>query len=96
MIFSFRLDALPQGRALEKKSLRAFIGENMSEEAKIKILSAWNRHIGENQRRYRKNEGSAVQFEDTKRLFKQGVLSHPSLSKAEKDELLAHMGFKLA
>lgn len=64
----------------------------MSEEAKIKILSAWNRHIGENQRRYRKNEGSAVQFADTKRLFKEGVLNHPSLSKAEKEELLTQMG----
>ena len=68
----------------------------MSEEAKIKIISAWNRHIGENQRRYRKNEGSAVQFADTKRLFKEGILNHSSLSKKEKDELLVQIGVPLS
>lgn len=68
----------------------------MTEETKSEIINAWNRHVGDNQRRYRKNEGSAVQLEDTKRLFKEGVLNHSSLSKKEKVELLAQMGMPVA
>ena len=71
-------------------------GENMSEETKTEILRAWNRHVGENQRRYRKNEGSETQFADTKRLFKEGILNHSSLSKKEKEELLVHIGVQLS
>ncbi len=71
-------------------------GDIMTEETKSEIISAWNRHVGDTQRRYRKNEGSTVQLEDTKRLFKEGILNHASLSKKEKVELLTQFGMPIA
>lgn len=65
----------------------------MSEEIKSEIIVAWNRYSGEHSRRVRKNEGSATQHEDYCRLFKQGVIEHPKLSKKEKSEILTQLGF---
>ena len=64
----------------------------MSEEIKLQILNAWGKYLREQSRRYAKNEGSSQQHEDTYRLFKQGILGHPKLSKKEKEELLARIG----
>ena len=65
----------------------------MSEEMKLQIITAWNRYADEQSKRYRKNEGSTTQHEDYCRLFREGILGHPKLSRKEKDELLARIGF---
>ena len=67
----------------------------MSEEIKNDIITAWNRYISTQRRRYAKNEGSTTQHEDTMRAFKTGIVEHPKLSKKEKEELLLQMGFAL-
>jgi len=64
----------------------------MTDEIKTEILTAWNRYLKDRERRYKRNEGSSIQFEDTARLFKEGVINHKSLSKNEKLEILSHMG----
>lgn len=65
----------------------------MSEEVKSEIITAWNRYISTQRRRYAKNEGSTTQHEDIVRTFKSGIVEHPKLSKKEKTELLLQMGF---
>ena len=64
----------------------------MSEEVKAQILHAWNRYVVEHARRYRKNEVSSAQHDDTFRLFKEGIKGHGKLSKREKEELLSRIG----
>jgi hypothetical protein len=63
----------------------------MSDEIKDEILVAWNRYLTDHQRRLKKNEGSSTQYDDAFRLFKQGILEHPKLSKREKEELLVQI-----
>ncbi|MEM4348781.1 MAG: hypothetical protein QXN37_04415 [Candidatus Anstonellaceae archaeon] len=65
----------------------------MSEEVKLQILAAWNRYTAEHIRRYKKNEGSSAQHEEYCRIFRDGILKHPKLSKKEKEELLIKIGF---
>lgn len=65
----------------------------MSEEIKVQIMTAWNRYADEQSKRYRKNEGSTTQHEDYCRLFREGIISHPKLSRKEKAELLVRIGF---
>ncbi len=65
----------------------------MSDEIKLQIITAWNRYADEQSKRYRKNEGSTTQHEDYCRIFKQGIVEHPKLSKKEKEELLVKIGF---
>lgn len=67
----------------------------MSEEIKNEILKAWNRHLVEMQRQAMRNEGSSAQVEEYRKLFREGVLKHAKLTKREKEELLAHMGFSV-
>jgi hypothetical protein len=63
----------------------------MSSEIKDEILGAWNKCRIEHERRLKKNEASTTQYEDTVRLFKQGIVDHPRLSKKEKEELLVQI-----
>jgi len=65
----------------------------MSEEIKNQIITAWNRYLSTQRRRYAKNEGSTTQHEDTVRMFNDGIVKHPKLSKREKEELLLRIGF---
>ena len=65
----------------------------MSDEIKLQVITAWNRYADEQSKRYRKNEGSTAQHEDYCRLFREGIIMHPKLSKKEKDELLVKIGF---
>ncbi|MCX8197843.1 MAG: hypothetical protein N3F07_01455 [Candidatus Micrarchaeota archaeon] len=65
----------------------------MSEEVKNEILRAWNRHLALQEQRHSRNEWSSAQAEDYKRIFKEGIMRHSKLSKKEKNELLAHIGF---
>ena len=65
----------------------------MSEEMKLQIITAWNRYADEQSKRYRKNEGSTTQHEDYCRLFREGIVTHPTLSRKERAELLARIGF---
>ncbi|MEM4634135.1 MAG: hypothetical protein QW275_03205 [Candidatus Anstonellaceae archaeon] len=66
----------------------------MSEEVKNEILKAWNRHLALQEQRYMRNEGSSAQAEDYRRIFREGIIRHTKLSKKEKNELLAHIGFQ--
>lgn len=65
----------------------------MSDEIKNEIITAWNRYLSTQRRRFAKNEGSTTQHEDIVRTFKAGIVEHPKLSKREKEELLLQMGF---
>ena len=65
----------------------------MSDEIKLQIITAWNRYADEQGKRYKKNEGSTTQHEDYCRLFKEGIVKHPKLSKKDKEELLVKIGF---
>ena len=65
----------------------------MTDEVKTHIITAWNRYADEHGKRMKKNEGSTTQHEDYCKLFKKGVLEHPKLSKREKEEVLARIGF---
>lgn len=57
-----------------------------------KILTAWNRFMVIRGRQANKNEGSSAQHEDYRRIFKEGIVGHPKLSKKQKHELLVHIG----
>ena len=64
----------------------------MSDEIKTQVIGAWNRYVSEHSKRYRKNEGSTSQHEDYCRIFKEGIVNHPKLSRKEKEELLLRTG----
>jgi len=68
----------------------------MTEETKTKIISAWKRYVNDHQKRYKKNEGSSVQFEDSCKHFKDGIKNHSTLSKKEKEDLLLQLGFAVS
>jgi len=64
----------------------------MSAKEKQRIVDAWDKHIGKNNRLRRLASFSSVREEAFRKKFKEGILGHTRLTQEEKRELFVYAG----